>query len=80
MKGNIYGVKSCGKPINFWSLKLSNTQRKWRIIKKEAFAIFYSLSKLDHYLNGTEFVIKNDHKSLKYLLDSQMQKSTNVGT
>ena len=61
----IYGVKTSEKPIYFLSHKLSNTQRKWPpIIKKDALAIFYSLSKLDHYINGAEFIIKTHHKPL----------------
>ena len=52
---------------------MSRTQCKWSTVEKEAYAIHFALQKLDHYLHGAEFVIKTDHKPLKYLLDSPMQ-------
>ncbi|CAG2216830.1 unnamed protein product [Mytilus edulis] len=56
------------KPIYFLSHKLSDTQSRWSSIEKEAFSIHYALQKLDHYLHGAEFIIRTDHKPLKYLL------------
>ena len=61
------------KPIYYLSHKLSKTQCKWSTVEKEAYAIHFALQKLDHYLHGTQFVIKTDHKPLKYLLESPMQ-------
>ena len=61
------------KPIYYLSHKLSKTQCKWSTIEKEAYAINYALCKLDYYLHGARFVIKTDHKPLKYLLESPMQ-------
>ena len=61
------------KPINYLSHKLSPSQKKYSTIEKECFAIFYSLQKLDHYLHNAQFVIKSDHKPLKYILDAPMQ-------
>ena len=54
------------KPIYYLSHKLSRTQCKWSIVEKEAYAIHFVLQKLDHYLHGADFVIKTDHKPLKY--------------
>ena len=64
------------KPIYFISHKLSDTQRKWSTIEKEAFAIHFCLQKLDYYLHGAQFVIRTDHKPLKYILESDMQNKT----
>ncbi|MEW8548330.1 MAG: DDE-type integrase/transposase/recombinase, partial [Candidatus Thiodiazotropha sp.] len=61
------------KPIYYLSHKLSKTQCKWSTIEKEAFAIHYSLQKLDYYLHNARFVIKTDHKPLKYILESPIQ-------
>ena len=61
------------QPIHYLSHKLSDTQKKWPIVEKEAYAIYYALQKLDHYLHGAEFTIKCDHKPLKYLLSSEMK-------
>lgn len=61
------------KPIYYLSHKLSKTQCKWSVVEKEAYAIHFALQKLDYYLHNAEFVIKTDHKPLKYLLESPMQ-------
>jgi len=61
------------RPIYFLSHRLSDTQTRWSTIEKEAYAIHYSLQKLDHYLHGAEFTIYCDHKPLKFLLESPIQ-------
>ena len=61
------------QPIHYLSHKLSDTKRKWPIVEKEAYAIYYALQKLDHYLHGAKFRIRTDHKPLKYLLMSEMK-------
>ena len=61
------------QPIQYVSHKLSDTQRRWPIIEKEAYAIYYALQKLDHFLHGATFTIRCDHKPLKYLLSSEMK-------
>ena len=61
------------KPIHFLSYKFSKTQRKWPVIVKECFAIYYALQKLDHYLHGAKIVIYCDHKPLQYLMESPNQ-------
>ncbi|MCG8078877.1 MAG: DDE-type integrase/transposase/recombinase [Candidatus Thiodiazotropha taylori] len=58
------------KPIYYLSHRLSDTQTRWSTIEKEAFAIHFALQKLDHYLHNAQFVIKTDHKPLKYILDT----------
>ena len=49
----------------FLSHKLSDNQGRWSTIEKEAYAIHYSLQKLDHYLHGADFIVRMDHKPLK---------------
>ena len=61
------------KPIYFLSHKLNDTQTRWSVIEKECFAIHYALQKFDHYLHNAEFIIRTDHKPLKYILESPMQ-------
>ena len=67
------------KPIFFLSHKLSSTQTRWPTIEKEAYAINFSLQKLDPYLNGAKFTIKTDHRPLRHLLESPM-KNRKVAT
>ncbi|CAC5397875.1 unnamed protein product [Mytilus coruscus] len=69
----IKGENEVERPIYFLSHKLSDTQTRWSTIEKEAFAIHYALQKLNHYLYNAEFVIKTDHKPLKYIIESPMQ-------
>ena len=61
------------KPLHFLSHRLSPTQRRWSTIEKEAYAIHFSLQKLDHYLHNAQFTIKTDHKPLRHLLEAPMQ-------
>ena len=63
------------EPINYLSLshKLTASQTNWPTIGKEAFTFFYALQKLDQYLHDSEFVIRTDHKPLKYIMDSPVQ-------
>lgn len=63
---------SIEKPIYYLSHKLNKTQCKYSVVEKEAYAIYYSLQKLDFYLHNAEFTIKTDHCPLKYLLESPM--------
>ena len=60
------------KPLFFLSHKLSDTQRRWSVIEKEAYAIYFALQKLDPYLHGAEFEIRTDHMPLTSLLKSPM--------
>ena len=61
------------KPIYYLSHKLSRSQCKWSVVEKEAYAIHFALQKIDYYFHNAQFVIKTDHKPLKYLLKSPMQ-------
>lgn len=55
------------QPICFVSKKLSPEARRWSTIDQEAFAIFYSVTSLRHYLLGHPFVIETDHNNLQYI-------------
>ena len=63
------------KPIYYLSYKLTACQSKWPMVKKEAYAIFYALQNLDQYLHESEFVIRTDHKPLKYIMESPIQNN-----
>ena len=55
------------RPIEFLSKTFSKAQKRWGIPDKEAFAIFYALSKWEHLLRDNEFILETDHKNLTYL-------------
>ena len=59
--------------IQYLSHQLNETQRRWPIIEKEAYAIVYSIQKFRHYLLGSKFTVMTDHKPLKHLFTSEMK-------
>ena len=54
-------------PIQFISKKLNETELKWNIVEKEAYAIFYSMMKLDHLLRDRYFILQTDSKILSHM-------------
>ena len=52
------------RPIANVSKTLSQTQRKYSQIHKEAFAIIFALTKFHHFLYGRKFIVVTDHKPL----------------
>ena len=61
------------KPVYYLSHKLSNSQCKWSVVEKEAYAIYFALQTLELLLALFSIFIKTDHKPLKYLLESPIQ-------
>ena len=54
-------------PITFLSHTFSVTQRKWSTTE-EAYGVYYAVTKWNYYLQGADFIVKNDHRPLaKYL-------------
>ena len=60
-------IDNVEQPIAFISKTLSKAEKRWSVYEKESFAIFYSLRKWEHYLQGTKFTLFTDHKNLTYL-------------
>jgi transposase InsO family protein len=58
------GVKQL---IALVSKSLTETQLKWSVIQKEAYAIYYCCNYLDAILRDRKFTIMTDHKNLTYL-------------
>ena len=52
------------KPVEFISKAFSPVQLRWSIPEKEAYAIFYSVRKLDYLLRDVHFVLRTYHKTL----------------
>ncbi len=53
-------------PIRFISKSLHKSQLNWSTIEKEAFAIFYTVTKYDFLLRDVKFTVETDHKNLTY--------------
>ena len=49
----LYQLDKKIKKFQFISKKLNETELKWNIVEKEAYAIFYSMMKLDHVFTGS---------------------------
>ncbi len=61
-------------PIRFNSKSLHKSQLNWSTIEKEAFAIFYTVTKYDFLLRDVKFTLETDHKNLTYLKKAQSAK------
>jgi hypothetical protein len=55
------------QPLGFISKSLSDTEKRWSVYEKEAFAIYYACKKWEHYLRGYHFHLFTDHKNLTFL-------------
>ena len=65
------------RPVSFISQKLTDTQRRWATIEKEAYAIIWALNKLKEILIGSKINVFTDHNPLVYLTES-MSKSAKL--
>ncbi|GFV29666.1 retrovirus-related Pol polyprotein from transposon 17.6 [Trichonephila clavipes] len=64
------------EPIAFLSLKLSKTQQNWSTYDRELLAIYTSIKKFRHMLEGREFIIYTDQKPLTYAFKQKPDKCT----
>ena len=58
-------------PIAFLLHTFTETQRKWSTAEQEAYAIYYTITKWNYYLQGTDIIVKNDHKPLAWFLNGK---------
>jgi hypothetical protein len=56
-----------GRPIAYFSEKLSGPTLNYSVYDKELYALVRSLEPWQHYLLPIEFIIHSDHESLKHL-------------
>jgi hypothetical protein len=61
-------------PIRFISKALHKAQLNWSTIEKEAYAIFYTVTKFGFLLRDVKFVVETDHKNLTFLKTAQSAK------
>ena len=55
------------QPLAFLSKKFSDSALNWDIHKKEAYAIFYGVHKLEFLLRPKQFILETDHSNLLYM-------------
>ena len=51
-------------PVAFLSHTFTETQQKWSITEQEAYGIYYAITNWNYYLQGTDIIVRNDHKPL----------------
>ena len=51
-------------PVTFLSHTFMNTQQKWSTPKQEACGVYYTITKWNCYLQGSDIIVHNDHKPL----------------
>ena len=56
-----------GRPLAYFSKKLSGAALNYPTYDKELYALVRALETWQHYLWPKEFVIRTDHESLKHL-------------
>ena len=56
------------KPIGYWSRTLSKAEQNYTTREKECLTVFWAVLLLRPYLEDTEFTIRTDHDSLKWLM------------
>lgn len=57
-------------PTAFYSKKLSDTQRAWSTIEKEAFAVLEALNRFRSWIFGYKICVYSDHNPLSYLTET----------
>ena len=57
-----------GKPIEYASRSLTDPQRRWAQIEKEALSVLFGLKRFDQYTYGRKVIVVNDHKPLENIL------------
>ena len=59
------------QPVAFASRVMSDTERRYAQVEKEALAITWACDKFSTYILGKKFMIKTDHKPLVPLLGTK---------
>jgi len=57
-------------PIFYLSKKLTKAQSNWSNIEREAYAIYWTITKLRRILLGRKFFVKTDHKPLTFIFSN----------
>jgi hypothetical protein len=71
MRCQWYWARCCflqeGRPVAYFSEKLSDASLKYSTYDKELYALVCTLQTWQHYLWHREFIIHSDHEALKHI-------------
>ena len=59
-------------PVAFLSHTFTETQQKWSTTEQEAFGIYYTITEWNYYLQGTDIIVRNDHKPLAHFRNGRL--------
>ena len=57
------------RPVAYASRSLTQTEKKFAQIEKDALGLYWDVRKFPPYLEGRRFILSTDHKPLKYIMD-----------
>jgi transposase InsO family protein len=60
------------RPIQYISKSLSDVQRRWSTVEKEAYSIWYTFHKLEYLLRDVKFTLHTDHVNLTFINDKAL--------
>jgi len=60
------------QPIAFLSKKMQDAETRYPVHEQELLAIIHALTSWRHYLHGSKFVVRTDHKSLQFFQTQPM--------
>ena len=54
-------------PVAYASKKLTDTEKKYSTVEREAYAILFGVNKFRYYLLDRQFILETDHRPFVYL-------------
>jgi len=63
------------QPVAFCSAKLTDVQKRWSVIEREAYACIFALNKFDVFVVASSIILYTDHNPLKFLVDTSPKSS-----
>ena len=58
-------------PVAYMSRALSKTERGYDTGKREGLALAWAVKRWRHYVQGTDFALRTDHKNLTWILQAE---------
>ena len=62
------------KPVRFISKSLSPIQKRWTVIEKECYAIYFAFKEFEYLIRDSKFLLRTDHLNLIYINEPKSPK------
>ena len=63
-----------GRPVEYASKTLTETQKRWAQIEKELLSVIIGLERFDQYTYGRKVFVENDHKPLEHIIKKPLSQ------